>query len=64
MQILYIYLVIVGLVSFLTGSYYVLTEWERPIKGIDNMWDWITYSLIWPLTLLKSLCKSIIKLFI
>lgn len=30
----------------------------------DNVWDWFWYSALWPLHLLKSLVKSLIKIII
>lgn len=57
---LIIYFSIVGVSLFASGLW--LEDYR--IKGIDNFWDWIIYSLFWIVQPIKSIikfAKNIIK---
>jgi len=52
---LIIYFSIVGISLFASGLWLV----ESSIKGIDDFWDWIIYSLFWIVQPIKSIIKFI-----
>lgn len=53
-----------GIISVIVaiGTAIMANDDEQP-SGIENIWDWAVYSILWPVQLVKALLKFFINLF-